>query len=105
VREIQEHAELKPVAARAVEEAGAIARALGVAIERAPKRPSGKSSSGAAHKPSMLQDYERGRPMEIEAQLVAPLELGRMEKVHTPTLDVLVPLVTAKAAAKGLYTH
>jgi len=105
VREIQEHAELKPVAARAAEEAGAIARALGVAIERAPKRPSGKSSSGAAHKPSMLQDYERGRPMEVEAQLVAPLELGRMEKVHTPTLDVLVPLVTAKAAAKGLYTH
>jgi 2-dehydropantoate 2-reductase len=105
VREIQEHAELKPVAARAAEEAGAIARALGVAIERAPKRPSGKSSSGAAHKPSMLQDYERGRPMEVEAQLVAPLELARMEKVHTPTLDVLVALVGAKAAAKGLYRH
>src|SRR5882672_6639090 len=105
VAEVQEHGELKAIAARAGEEAAAIARALGVAIERAPKRPSGKASSGAAHKPSMLQDYERGRPMEVEAQLVAPLELGRMEKVHTPTLDVLVPLVTAKAAAKGLYTH
>jgi len=105
VREVQAHAALAPVAQQAREEAAAIARALGVAIEQAPKRPSGKSSSGAAHKPSMLQDYERGRPMEIEAQLVAPLELGRMEKLHTPTLDVLVPLVAAKAAAKGLYTH
>ena len=76
-----------------------------MAIERAPKRPSGKAASGAAHKPSMLQDYERGRPMEVEAQLVAPLELARMEKVHTPTLDVLVALVGAKAAAKGLYRH
>jgi 2-dehydropantoate 2-reductase len=105
VRELQEHPQLKPVAGRATEEALAIARALGVAVERAPKRPSGKPSSGAAHKPSMLQDYERGRPMEVEAQLVAPLGLARMEKVHTPTLDIVVPLVAAKAAAKGLFTH
>jgi len=105
VRELQEHPQLKPVAARAAEEALAIARALGVAVERAPKRPSGKASSGASHKPSMLQDYERGRPMEVEAQLVAPLGLARMEKIHTPTLDIVVSLVAAKAAAKGLFTH
>ena len=105
VREVQEDPELAPIAESAREEATRIARGLGVAIERAPKRPSGKSSSGAAHKPSMLQDYERGRPMEIEAQLNAPLELARAAKVHTPTLDVLVPLVAAKAAAKGLATH
>jgi 2-dehydropantoate 2-reductase len=105
VREVQDDNDLAPLAERAREEANAIARALGVAIERAPQRPSGKSSSGAAHKPSMLQDYERGRPMEIEAQLNAPLELARAAKVHTPTLDFLVPLVAAKAAAKGLATH
>lgn len=105
VREVQEHAELVSLASRATEEARAIARALGVAVDQAPKRPSGKAGSGAAHKPSMLQDYERSRPMEVEAQLVAPLELARMEKIHTPTLDFLVPLVTAKATAKGLYTH
>ena len=105
VREVQARPELKTLAERATEEGRAIARALGVAVDQAPKRPSGNSSSGAAHKPSMLQDYERSRPMEVEAQLVAPLELARMEKIHTPTLDFLVPLVTAKAAAKGLYTH
>ena len=105
VAEVQEHGELKAIAARAGEEAAAIAHALGVAIERAPKRPSGKASSGAAHKPSMLQDYERGRPMEVEAQLMAPLSLARLEKVHTPTLDVLVSLVAVQAAAKGLFTH
>jgi 2-dehydropantoate 2-reductase len=105
VREVQEDRDLAPIAERARAEASAIARALGVAIERAPRRPSGKTSSGAAHKPSMLQDYERGRPMEIEAQLNAPLELARAAKVHTPTLGFLVPLVAAKAAAKGLATH
>ncbi|MFN2646746.1 MAG: ketopantoate reductase family protein [Burkholderiales bacterium] len=105
VREVQSHALLKPLAAAALDEATAIARALGVAIERAPRRPSGKASSGAAHKPSMLQDCERGRPMEVEAQLMAPLTLARAAKVHTPLLDVLVPLVAAKAEARGLYAH
>jgi len=53
----------------------------------------------------MLQDYERGRPMEIEAQLAAPLALARAAKLHTPLLDVLVPLVAAQAKARGLYEH
>jgi 2-dehydropantoate 2-reductase len=52
----------------------------------------------------MLQDYERGRPMEIEAQLMAPLALARAAGVATPMLDVLVPLAARKAAAKGLYS-
>jgi len=105
VREVQENAALKPIATQAVGEANAIAGALGVAPERAPRRPSGASGSGAAHKPSMLQDYERGRPMEIEAQLLAPLALARAAKMHTPVLDVLVPLVAAKAKARRLYEH
>ena len=105
VRDVQTDAELKAIAARVREEGAAIARAHGVAVERSPKRPSGKEGSGAAHKPSMLQDYERGRPMEIEAQLMAPLALARVAKVHTPALDLVVALVAAKAAAKGLYRH
>jgi 2-dehydropantoate 2-reductase len=85
-------------------EARAVAAALGVDIDKAPTRPSGGHASGAVgHKPSMLQDYERGRPMEIEAQLMAPLALARAAGVATPTLDVLVPLAAFKAAAKGLY--
>lgn len=86
------------------EEVRAVAKALGVALEKAPQRPGGgHSSNAAAHKPSMLQDYERGRPMEIEAQLRAPLELARAARVATPTLDALVALAAYKAAAKGLY--
>lgn len=86
------------------DEVHGVARALGVALERAPQRPSGgHSSNAAAHKPSMLQDYERGRPMEIEAQLKAPLDLARVARIATPTLDALVALTAHKAAAKGLY--
>jgi 2-dehydropantoate 2-reductase len=90
---------------RILAEARAIAAAHGIDVDGAPRRPSGAPSSGRiAHKPSILQDYERNRPMEIEAQLVAPLAFARQGKVATPTLDALVPLAVHKAAAKGLYT-
>ncbi|HUQ76031.1 MAG TPA: 2-dehydropantoate 2-reductase [Burkholderiales bacterium] len=97
---------LKEIAAKAGAEGRAIAAARGVDVSAAPQRPSGGHASGAqSHKPSILQDYERGRAMEVETQLMAPLLLARAAKVHTPTLDVLVPLVAAKASAKGLYSH
>jgi len=97
---------LKSIFLRAGEEARAIAAALGVDVSRAPARPGGGHSSGAvAHKPSMLQDHERNRPMEVASQLTAPLAFARAAKVDTPLLDVIVPLVAAKAAAKGLFTH
>jgi 2-dehydropantoate 2-reductase len=97
---------LKDLAAKAGAEGRAIAKALGVDVDAAPQRPSGGHASGAtSHKPSILQDYERGRPMEVEAQLVAPRALARAVGIATPILDILVPLVAAKAAAKGLYSQ
>jgi 2-dehydropantoate 2-reductase len=96
--------QLKELKSKVSAEARAIAAALGVDIDKAPTRPSGGHASGAqGHRPSMLQDYERGRPMEIEAQLMAPLALARAAGVATPTLDMLIPLAAHKAAAKGLY--
>ena len=95
---------LSKLAARRGDEGRAIARAHGVDPDGAPRRPSGGQSSGLiAHKPSMLQDYERGRPMEVEAQLVATLAFARVANVPVPALETVVPLVAFKAAAKGLY--
>ena len=95
---------LAKLAARLADEGRAIARAHGVDPDAAPRRPSGAQTSGLiAHKPSMLQDYERNRPMEVEAQLVATLGFARVANVAVPTLETIVPLVAFKAAAKGLY--
>ncbi|HKV00035.1 MAG TPA: 2-dehydropantoate 2-reductase [Vineibacter sp.] len=55
------------------------------------------------HKPSILQDYEQGRPMEVEALLRAPLAFARAANVPTPTLDALVALIAHRAVARGLY--
>jgi 2-dehydropantoate 2-reductase len=93
------------LAGRISAEARAIALAYGINPAGAPERPGGGYGSGRiVHKPSMIQDYEAGRPMEVEAQLATPLAFGRAAGVPTPTLDALVGLVAYKAAAKGLYT-
>lgn len=105
VGEMRADPQLAAIAKRIAEEGRAIARAHGVDPDGAPPRPSGGHGAGAiGHKPSILQDYESGRPMEIEAQLVATLAFARAAGVQTPTLDSLIPLAVHKAAAKGLYT-
>jgi 2-dehydropantoate 2-reductase len=57
----------------------------------------------AAHKPSILQDLERGRPMEIDTMLAAVQDLARQAGVATPALDTLLPLVILRARLAGSY--
>jgi len=87
-------------------EGRAIAHAHGVRPEDAPKRPGGgaQTSSTSQHKPSMLQDYELGRPMEIEAILAAPCAFARAAGVDAPALEALTALTARLAARKGLYS-
>jgi 2-dehydropantoate 2-reductase len=56
-----------------------------------------------SHKPSILQDYERRRPMEVDALIAMPLAFARAAGVATPTLDVIAVLAIRRAADRGLY--
>ena len=104
IRAVTEDAALREIRERLIAEGGAIAQAHGVSPAGAPKRPGGQQASGASlHKPSMLQDYELGRPMEIEAILMAPLAFARAAGVPTPTLDAVAAITARLAAARGLY--
>ena len=93
---------LRALRERLIEEGRAIARAHGVDPEAAPRRPGGAQPS--AHKPSMLQDYELGRPMEVDALLAVPLAFARAASVQAPALEALTALVARLAARKGLYS-
>ena len=106
VKEVRGDPGLAAVSKSLADEAKLVARAHGIDAENAPARPSGGQSAGAiAHKPSLLQDYERGRPMEIDALLVAPVEFARAAGVPAPTLEAIAALVVFKACAKGLYSR
>ena len=96
---------LRAVRVRLFAEGRAIAQAHGVRIEDAPRRPGGgqQSAGSTQHKPSMLQDYELGRPMEVEAILAMPCAFARSAGVEAPALESLAAITARLAARKGLY--
>lgn len=85
-----------------VAEGAAIATAMGCTVE---PDADGQIRIGRSshHKTSILQDYELGRPMEIDALYTVPLEMARTHGVATPTLDMLVAIVRSRARGAGLY--
>ena len=93
----------REIARRMMLEGQAIGEALGVrfAID-VDKRIKGAVEVGA-HKTSMLQDLERGRPMEIDALVTAVQEMGRMVGVETPYIDAILALVRQRAREADCY--
>ena len=93
----------RPIARAMMLEAQAIGKKLGVRFGvDVDKRIAGAAAVGA-HKTSMLQDLERGRPMEIDALVTAVQEMGRLVGVQTPTLDMVLGLVQQRARIAGCY--
>ena len=91
-------------ARRVMHEAEAVAAAVGATVDPDHEKRIAHGRS-LDHKPSILQDLELGRPMEIDGIFDAPLEMARMAGVATPTLDLLVALVKVRARAGGLYAR
>ena len=95
--------DLRAVARAMMVEGQAVGEALGARFAiSVDKRIEGAAGVGV-HKTSMLQDLERGRPMEIDALVTAVAELGRAAGVATPTIDMVLALVQARARAAGCY--
>ncbi|MBZ9658405.1 2-dehydropantoate 2-reductase [Mesorhizobium sp. ESP-6-4] len=84
-------------------EAQAIGEKLGVRfLIPVDRRIKGAGDVGE-HKTSMLQDLERGRPMEIDALVTAVQELGRLTGQPTPIIDTVLALVRRLAIERGCY--
>ena len=64
-----------------------------------PKR--GAEAVGA-HKTSMLQDLEAGRPLEIEPLVGVVIELGRLTNTPTPSIDAVYACVKLMEASGGM---
>ena len=84
-------------------EAQQIAEKLGVRFPiNVDKRIDGGAAVGA-HRTSMWQDLELGRPMEIDALVTSVQELGRLTGTPTPTIDTVLALIQLRARVAGLY--
>ena len=100
---IQKTPMINALCRRAHEEALAVAAAHGVKLDDSPDVRYGPKRVYFNHRPSILQDYDLGRPMEIEAIVRAPLAFARSAGVPTPTLDAIEALTVSMAHSKGLY--
>jgi 2-dehydropantoate 2-reductase len=54
-------------------------------------------------KPSTLQDYEAGRPLELDPLIGVLPVLGRLCNISTPAIETVYSLVKLKARRAGLY--
>ena len=93
----------RPVARNMMLEAQAIAENLGVKFPIDVDRRIDGGAAVGAHRTSMLQDLEQGRPMEIDALLGSVQELGRVTETPTPIIDTVLALTKLRGRTAGLY--
>ncbi len=97
-RAVREDPALRGVVPRLLDEANSVAHSCFPEVERI-------TGTGPApnHKPSVLQDYELGRAMEIDVLVRAPAAFARAAGLSTPMLDMMAALAIRQARDKGLY--
>jgi 2-dehydropantoate 2-reductase len=84
-------------------EAKTVAEALGTRFAIDVERRIDGAAEVGEHKTSMLQDLERGRPMEIDALLGAVVELGGVVGQEMPMCRTILALVRERARRAGCY--
>jgi 2-dehydropantoate 2-reductase len=95
-------ADTRPLVEALMREAQAVGERLGVRFPMSIAKRIEAAAAVGAHKTSMLQDWERGRPLEIDALVGSVAELGRRVNLPTPTIDIVYGLVRERARAAGV---
>ncbi len=93
----------RAVARNMMLEAQQIAEKMGVKFPIDVERRIDGGAAVGAHRTSMLQDLDQGRPMEIDALVGSVQELGRITDTPTPTIDSVLALTQLRARSAGLY--
>ena len=91
---------VRAVIRRMMTEAVAVATVLGASFVMDIEQRIDAGVGVGAHKTSMLQDFEQGRPLELDALLASVSEIGRLVGVPTPMLDQVLALTRLAAAAR-----
>jgi 2-dehydropantoate 2-reductase len=97
-RAVRDEEALRDVIPRLLDEANLTAQSFIPDVKRVTR-----TGPAPDHKPSILQDYELGRAMEIDVLVKAPAAFARAAGLSTPMLDLLAALAIRMARDKGLY--
>src|SRR5262249_11341949 len=103
LREITTDPVTRVLVRRVMDEAEAVAAKFGIEMPIGVERRIAGATAIGEHKTSMLQDFERGRPIELDAIVGAVAELGRLVELPPPAIDSLFALTRQRAMLLGLY--
>ncbi|MDA9812667.1 2-dehydropantoate 2-reductase [Planktomarina temperata] len=93
----------REVARKMMLEAKTVAEKLGVKFPIDVDRRIQGGAAVGAHRTSMLQDLDQGRPMEIDALIGSVKELGLITQTPTPTIDTVLALTALRGKVACLY--
>jgi 2-dehydropantoate 2-reductase len=97
-RAVRDDPALAEIVPRLLDEANSVAQSCFPEVKRVTR-----NGPAPDHKPSILQDYELGRAMEIDVLVRAPAAFARAAGLSTPMLDMMAALAIRQARDKGLY--
>jgi 2-dehydropantoate 2-reductase len=87
----------------AMREASAVGMQIGCTIDQQPEDRHVITRKLGSFKPSMLQDVEAGRTLELDAIVSVVREIAQRVGVATPSIDALLGITRLFARTRGLY--
>jgi len=93
----------RQLAVALIDEAIALGKRIGLHIDMSAEERVDLGAELGDFKPSILQDLEKGRPLEIDALIGVVAEMARLVDVATPAIDTVLALQRAQARFAGLY--
>jgi 2-dehydropantoate 2-reductase len=93
---------LEAVSSQLIDEAMNVGTHFGIRFTKTAAEQLQANRTLGRSKPSMLQDVEKGRPLEIEAILGSVAELAGRVGIETPTLNIILALIVERARHLGL---
>ena len=94
LEELVRHPEVSSIVRQIMAETEAVAARLGIELPISIDQRMAGAENVGAHKTSMLQDLEAGRPMELEAVVGAVVELGERLGVPMPATRTVYACAT-----------
>jgi 2-dehydropantoate 2-reductase len=87
----------RELATTMMREAELVANKLGIVFRVGIERRIAGAEKVGAHKTSMLQDVEQGRPIELDALMGSVVELGKLTETPTPCINALYAVTSLLA--------
>jgi 2-dehydropantoate 2-reductase len=101
LEEMLRHPDVARLVREVMSETEAVAAKLGIELPVTIEQRMAGAAKVGAHKTSMLQDREAGRPMEVEAIVGAPVELGERLGVPMPATRAVYACVKLLDESRG----